>query len=74
MILTISVTAGAMSGRDSAMNATHTTFVPLYFGVAGMISVFTRVPLSLAEPVVISGNCPTGDSFICQLMKASADR
>ena len=75
VVITSSDTGGVSSDGDPSSNrATHTTSVPLYSRVAGIVSVFTRVPLSLVEPVVISGNCPTHDPFILQLMKASLDK
>ena len=71
---TISVTGGVLSGRDPLMKtATHSTTVPLYSDLAGMVSVYTRLPFSLIEPAVMSGNCPTGDPFTLQTMIASVD-
>ena len=71
----VSVTAGvsSMTGGDPSKTARHTTSVPLCSEVAGMVSVFTTMPLSLVEPVVISGNRPTGDPFTRQVMSVSVD-
>ena len=45
-------------GDLSKKKATHSTTVPLYCGSAGMVRVYTMVPLSLMEPDLISGSCP----------------
>ena len=42
----VSVTVGVMSGGDPGTNAKHSISVPLYFDLAGMVSILTIVPLS----------------------------
>ncbi len=70
------VAAGVTSGRDpSRKKATHSTTVPLYCGSAGMVRVYTMLPLSLIEPDLMSGNCPfvSGKPFTLQVMKVWDD-
>ena len=62
-----------LGGDPSKKSATHTTSVPLYSDMAGMVSVYTRVPVSVIEPVVMSGNCPTDDPFTVHVTRASGD-
>ena len=71
----ISVAGGVDSVRDPSMkNAMHSTPVPLYSDLAGKISVYTIVPFSLIEPVVMSGKkSPGNDPFTNQPMIASDD-
>ena len=70
----VSVTGGLTAGRDPLVkSASHITSVPLYFDLAGMVSVDTRLPFSLVKPGVMSGNSPTGVLFTLQTMLASSD-
>ena len=68
------VAAGVTSfGDPSKKTATHSTTVPLYCGSDGMVSVCTMLPLSLTEPDLMSGNCPTDKLFTFQVMRTSND-
>ena len=60
-------------GDPSMKTATHSTTVPLYCGSAGMVRVSTLLPSSLMEPCLMSGNCPIGNPFTSQVMKALND-
>ena len=68
----IIVASGVTSDGDPLKKAaTHSTLVPLYCCSAGMVSVYTMLPLSFTEPGLMSGNCPTDEPFTLQVMKAS---
>ncbi len=68
------VAAGVTSvGDPSKKIATHTTTVPLYCDSAGMVRVYTMIPLSSIEPDLMSGSCPIGVPFTLQMMRASDD-
>ena len=70
----IMVAAGVtLVGVPSTKKARHSTTVPLYCSSAGMVSVYTMLPLSLTEPALMSGNCPSGELFTLQPMIASDD-
>ena len=70
----VSVTGGVTACRDPLMkSASHVTSVPLYFDLAGIVSVDTRLPFSLVKPGVMLGNSPTDDLFTIQAMVASSD-
>ena len=60
-------------GDPSVKSARHATSVPLYSDLAGMVSVCTKAPFSLIEPVVMSGNCTSDDPFTLQPMIPSGD-
>ena len=61
-------------GDPSLKTARHTTSVPLYSDLAGMDNVYTTVPFSMINPVVMSGNALTGDNtFILQPIIAPGD-
>ena len=72
-IKNINITGGVLSeGDPSSKVATQTTSVPLYTGMAGMVSVSTNVPpLSLIELTMISEYRLMGVPLISQRMKAS---
>ena len=68
------VAAGVLSvGDPSRKIARHSTTVPLYCGSAGMVSVYTVLPLSLIEPDLMSENRSTSEPFTLQVMRASND-
>ena len=70
----VSVTGGVLSGRDPLLKtASHTTSVPLYSDLAGMVSMNTLAPFSLTELVVMLGNCSSDESFTLQPMIVLAD-
>ena len=71
----VSVAGGVDSGGLPSLNiATHTTIVPLYSDLAGMVSVYIIIAsFSLTEPDIMSGNCPSGKPFTFQPMIASDD-
>ena len=71
LLCIVSVTGGVTSVVDVSKSALQTTSVPLY--LAGMVSVSTRPPFSLIEPVMMSGNCPDKDPFTLQTIMASSD-
>ena len=71
----VNVVVGVTSVRyPSKKSATHTTTVPLYSDLAGMVTTNTglkRVPVSMTELVVMSGKNPTAVPFTLQPMIAS---
>ena len=70
----VTVAGGVDSGGvPSVKRARHTTTVPLYSDLAGMVSVYTKAPFSSIEPVVMSGNCTSDDPFTLQPMIACGD-
>ena len=68
------ITAEEISGERFKKFAKHSISVPLYSSLAGIESVFTIVTFSLIEPTLMSKNCPAGDPFTLQFMKASEER
>ena len=71
----IMMAAGVASAgvTPSRKTAAHTTPVPLYCGSAGMVSVYTMLPLSLTKPDLMSGKSPDGEPFTLQKIRTSDD-
>ena len=70
----VSIAGGVDSvGLPSIKIAMHTTTVPLYSDLAGMVSVYIIAPFSLTEPDIMSENRPTVEPFTLHLMIASDD-
>ena len=68
------MTEYVLSGGDPFRKyASHTISVPSYSDMAGMVRVLTKLPLSMVEPIVMSGNCPDGKPLTSQMINASTD-